>query len=214
MNTAQRFVYWLDKWTNLFRYSQRKRADWFKHKFKVRDLIEGSERILDIGCGTGAITCVMAAIPNRVVIGLDVSDYLIEEHRNSDQFKFVQSDAHKLPFDDGSFDCVTVFWVLHHVDKPDQVIGEALRVLSHSGKLIIVEDILSNQTRFDRTLVRLYDSLLNLELRHDEHENRSLEDWKQMVLAEGNLIDVQTKLLRSYCCMPFLKFGLLVAQKN
>lgn len=213
MNKAQRFVYWLDNWTHLFRYSQRKRADWFASKFPLQRLLEGTERVLDIGCGTGAITSLLASHPNRRVVGLDVTNYLTLEYRSEAPFEYITADAHKLPFSNGSFNCVTIFWVLHHVDNPGQVISEAMRVLADGGKLIIVEDILSRQTRFERFLVHLYDSILNLEIRREMHENRSLDGWKNMLSAVGRVGNVEVKFFSSYCCLPFLKFGLLVATK-
>jgi SAM-dependent methyltransferase len=65
--------------------------------------------VLDIGCGTGALTFVIAK--NQVVskiIGCDLSEAFLEYARSKTddpRISFEQGDAHKLPFPDASFDC-------------------------------------------------------------------------------------------------------------
>lgn len=48
-----------------------------------------------------------------------------------------------MPFDDSSFDLVSVLGVLHHIPNVSQVLGECSRVLACGGKMILREPIVS-----------------------------------------------------------------------
>ena len=52
----------------------------------------------------------------------------------------VVADAHKLPFDNESFDFITSYEVLEHVKDPDLVLSEINRVLKSSGKCYFCSD--------------------------------------------------------------------------
>ena len=72
--------------------------------------------VLDIGCGTGALTFVIAK--NQAVskiIGCDLSEAFLEYARSKTddpRISFEQGDAHKLPFPDASFDCCLALLVM------------------------------------------------------------------------------------------------------
>jgi trans-aconitate 2-methyltransferase len=87
--------------------------------------LEGSERILDIGCGNGKTTAEIAAlVPQGSVTGVDASaemiafakDHWTAAHPN---LQFAVADARKLPFDH-EFDLIVSFNALHWI--PDQAV--------------------------------------------------------------------------------------------
>ena len=90
--------------------------------------LDGSERVLDVGCGDGRITAEIAGrVPRGYVIGVDASSDMIafaREHGLSGHpnLQFEVCDARKLPFR-GEFDLAVSFNALHWV--PEQ--AEALR---------------------------------------------------------------------------------------
>lgn len=97
-----------------------------------------SGKVLDIGCGDGAVGKLLA---NG---GLDV--YLTDVYTNPnldrtglDFTEFKQGDS--LPFPDNLFDTALVLTVYHHSDDPIKLIRESQRVLKHGGRLIVIESV-------------------------------------------------------------------------
>jgi SAM-dependent methyltransferase len=89
-------------------------------------------RILDIGCGEGALR---AALPPRLrprVVGLDASATMLAAHPPP----VVQADAVALPFAADVFDAAVAVNVLDHLAEPTVAIGEAHRVLAEGGSFL------------------------------------------------------------------------------
>jgi Methylase involved in ubiquinone/menaquinone biosynthesis len=106
--------------------------------------IPQSATALDVGCGTGAVSRVLAEMPGlREVIGIDPSSLFIEKARELakgiSQLKFQTGDARALPFADASFDLVLFHTVLCHVPEPERALREAHRVLRPDGWLVIFD---------------------------------------------------------------------------
>jgi len=100
------------------------------------------KQVLEIGCGLGT-DLLQFARAGAVVTGVDLTSRSIElvkkrfalEHLSVDARV---SDAEHLPFDDGSFDVVYSFGVLHHTPNTQQAIEEVYRVLKPGGRIIIM----------------------------------------------------------------------------
>jgi ubiquinone/menaquinone biosynthesis C-methylase UbiE len=95
---------------------------------------------LDVGCGTGALTRVLAEMPSvRELIGIDPSPVFVEKARElgkaHSHLSFQTGDGRALPFVDGSFDLVVFHTTLCHVPEPEQALHEAHRVLRAGGWL-------------------------------------------------------------------------------
>ena len=80
-------------------------------------------RILEIGCGTGAVARVLARRPDvSEVVGLDPGSVFIEQARRRAEglgrLSFVTGDGRDLPFDDSSFDAVVCHTALCHIPGP------------------------------------------------------------------------------------------------
>ena len=95
------------------------------------DIISG----LDVACGTGHSTVALAEISNRVV-GCDQSEQMLREARAQSSIEFVRADAESLPFDDRSFDLVTICMGFHWVEQ-ERFLRETRRVLKPSGYLCV-----------------------------------------------------------------------------
>jgi len=89
-------------------------------------------RVLDLGCGDGSIALALMGLRDDLAIeGVDV---LIRPKTHIPVTRF---DGGALPFEDKSFDYVTVVDVLHHTEAPAAVLAEACRV---ARKGIIIKD--------------------------------------------------------------------------
>lgn len=100
------------------------------------------ERILDVAAGTGTSSAALARNGAHVVAA-DFSPGMIEvgrQRQSGNPFvEFVQADATALPFDDDSFDAVTISFGLRNVTDPRGALAEFLRVTRPGGRLVICE---------------------------------------------------------------------------
>lgn len=94
----------------------------------------GARRVLDIGCGDGQISRVLAETGCQVV-GLDPTWNQINVAADrGGGAGYVQSGAGKLPFADDSFDAAVACLVFEHIDEVDAAIAEVARVLQPGGQ--------------------------------------------------------------------------------
>jgi ubiquinone/menaquinone biosynthesis C-methylase UbiE len=103
------------------------------------DVPEGAQ-VLEIGCGTGAISRMLASHPRAGrVLGVDPSPLLIararELSRGVSKLDFQEGAGQELALPDGSFDVVVLHRVLSHVPRPSDVLAQAFRVVRSGGAL-------------------------------------------------------------------------------
>ena len=101
-------------------------------------------RVLDIGCGTGAVTRVLSEWPGvGEVIGVDPSPVFIERARQlATQLRnvsFCVGDARSLDFEDASIDVAVVHTCLCHIPGPERALAELWRVLRPGGWLAVFD---------------------------------------------------------------------------
>jgi ubiquinone/menaquinone biosynthesis C-methylase UbiE len=91
-------------------------------------------RVLDVATGPGYVAA-RAAERGAEVVGLDFSETMLAFARSrAPNVEFVQGDATALPFEDATFDAVTVAFLLLHLGTPERAVGEAARVLRPGGR--------------------------------------------------------------------------------
>lgn len=99
--------------------------------------ISSSQKILEVGCGTGAVLQELIRPLNAHYLGLDINqEYLSffqQTHPNTD---LVLGDAHQLPFTKGSFDVCLCHYLLLWVNNPSQVLREMVR-MTRSGGIVM-----------------------------------------------------------------------------
>jgi ubiquinone/menaquinone biosynthesis C-methylase UbiE len=145
------------------------------------------DRILDVGCGTGYLTRVLAPVvtPAGHVTGLDPSPSMIEYAlgRAPGNCDYTVGRAQDLPFPDGSFDTVVSSLALHHIpaDARQETMREMFRVLRPGGRLVVA-DLRPPANALARRLGELL-------LRHHGHDvlGTLVPDAGFRVEAEGEL---------------------------
>ncbi len=105
-------------------------------------LLEGTETIGDLGCGTGGLTALLAPFAGRVV-GVDRSPEMLElAHRRVAERPNVelrQGTLEELPLADASLDVAVLALVLHYVADPARVLSEVRRTLRPGGRLLLLD---------------------------------------------------------------------------
>lgn len=93
-------------------------------------------RVVDLGCGSGTFTSLLAR-RGYDCVGLDISTkLLVVGRRKYPGIEFVEGDIERLPFHDASFDGVLLSGVVHHFPDPSRCAAEVCRVLRPQGRFV------------------------------------------------------------------------------
>jgi demethylmenaquinone methyltransferase / 2-methoxy-6-polyprenyl-1,4-benzoquinol methylase len=108
-------------------------------RLTAQAVVTPGARVLDACCGTGDLALV-AQKAGGTVTGLDFSERMLERaRRKSAEIEWVEGDLLELPFEDESFDAVTVGFGVRNVDDLSRALRELRRVLRPGGRLGILE---------------------------------------------------------------------------
>ena len=112
---------------------------------RVRRLLgpfDGTEAVLDAGCGTGALAFALSPHVAEVV-GVDTREDYLEAGRAAapENVRFLEGDVTALPFGYASFDLACCHRVLHHVRRPELAVSELARVTRLGERLFIVDQL-------------------------------------------------------------------------
>lgn len=100
--------------------------------------LASTDRVLDVGCGTGETIGHLASNVGSVH-GLDLSRSQLETALEKDERAdaFVRGDARQLPYADGTFDCVVSVGSILYWDEPLEALREAHRVTKPGGEILV-----------------------------------------------------------------------------
>ncbi|HEX6143473.1 MAG TPA: methyltransferase domain-containing protein, partial [Geminicoccaceae bacterium] len=121
-------------------------------------------RILDLGCGTGALveTVVERSRP-AAVTGLDSAAAflaLVRRRVSDPRVRFEQGDAQALPFEDDAFDAAVSGLVLNFVPRPAEAVAELRRVVRPEGVVALYVWDYAGEMQFMR---RFWDAAVALD---------------------------------------------------
>jgi demethylmenaquinone methyltransferase / 2-methoxy-6-polyprenyl-1,4-benzoquinol methylase len=102
--------------------------------------------ILDVATGTGDLAILLSQIDTEKIVGLDISAGMLEigkqkiAARNlSGRIEMVLGDGEKIPFEDNTFDAITVAFGIRNFENLEAGLSEILRVLKPEGQFVILE---------------------------------------------------------------------------
>jgi demethylmenaquinone methyltransferase/2-methoxy-6-polyprenyl-1,4-benzoquinol methylase len=119
-----------------------------KWRKKVLNMVKVAKpsAILDIATGTGDLAILFAESDAKRIVGLDISVGMldvgiqkIKDLKLSERIEMIVGDSENLPFDNESFDVVTVSFGIRNFENLEKGLGEILRVLTPKGQLIVLE---------------------------------------------------------------------------
>lgn len=119
-----------------------------KWRKKVVALVgsKNPKNILDIATGTGDLAINLAETSADEIIGLDISDGMLEVGRKkiatqhlSDKIKMINGDSEALPFENDTFDAITVAFGVRNFENLEKGLSEIFRVLKSGGIFVILE---------------------------------------------------------------------------
>ena len=116
-------------------------------KKAVKYLKQSSPKIiLDVATGTGDFALETLKLNPDKVIGIDISDGMLEVGRKkiakrglSDKIELLNGDSENIPFDDNTFDAVIVAFGVRNFENLEKGLSEILRVLNEDGQLVVLE---------------------------------------------------------------------------
>lgn len=147
--------------------------------------LNGSESVLDAGCGAGHTALAFAPVAGSVV-AVDLSDAMLEQcrglaaERQLDNVDFRRGDVEQLPLEDASFDLITSRYSAHHWPHPQRALSEFRRVLRPGGRFLL-SDIVS----FDDFSADTFLQTIEL-LRDSSHvRDHTVAGWLGMLAEAG-----------------------------
>lgn len=128
-----------------------------KWRKKVVDIVVNTkpENILDIATGTGDLAISFAEYDIPKIMGFDLSEGMLAVARKkvadkdiANKIEFLQGDSEAMPFDDNSFDAITVAFGVRNFEDLDKGLSEILRVLRPGGIFVVLETSVPTKTPF------------------------------------------------------------------
>lgn len=128
-----------------------------KWRKKVLKLVSATKpnRILDIATGTGDLAILMTKTGAPEIIGLDISEGMLEvgrkkiaERKLSDKIQMVLGDSENIPYEDNHFDAITVGFGVRNFENLEKGFSEILRVLKPGGIFVILETSVPTKTPY------------------------------------------------------------------
>lgn len=119
-----------------------------KWKQKILKMVTAQQpnSILDIATGTGDLAILFASTSAKEIIGLDISQGMLEIGKKKiaaqnleSKIQMVLGDGENVPYPDNYFDTITVAYGVRNFENLEKGLSEILRTLKPNGQLIILE---------------------------------------------------------------------------
>jgi len=126
-----------DRWSRVWSLARYTNREIYRTALALLD--DRHRDVLDVGCGTGLISAMLAAQGRRVV-RVDLSAAMIAQakRRSGSIATFIEADAESLPIPSCSVDAVVNLISFHHYPDPSRAVAEFRRVLRPGGRLVLI----------------------------------------------------------------------------
>ncbi|MBZ5646157.1 MAG: class I SAM-dependent methyltransferase [Acidobacteriia bacterium] len=149
MNPDERLRSEFNKWAEAGRGEEMERHHLDITEKTIRHMeLRPGERVLDLGCGAGWATRILARLVGEgpeghgQVIGIDISDEMIRRARAAskdfDNVMFVVGSAEKIPWEENFFDKVLSVESFYYYPDQDRALNELFRIMAPRGRLFIL----------------------------------------------------------------------------
>ena len=147
------------------------RASGFRYPYILKDELiaraisqvspAAGQRVLDLGCGRGILLDRLAASFRTQGYGVDVSRGTLKGLRSESvaSHRIACSEGENLPFRDSTFELAVSMDVLEHVEAPERVLAEVVRVLKPGGVVLCYAVSRNNRFTFNWFLIRALEAL-------------------------------------------------------
>ena len=128
-----------------------------KWRKKVVNIVKESapKTVLDIATGTGDLAINLAETDADKIVGLDISSGMLDigkqkiKNKNLDsKIDMILGDSENMPFEDNTFDAVTVAFGVRNFETLENGLKEILRVLKPGGTFVILETSMPDKTPY------------------------------------------------------------------
>ena len=128
-----------------------------KWRKKVVQLVsdKNPKIVLDIATGTGDLALLMTETTAEKIIGLDISAGMLAVGREkiqaknlSNKIEMILADSENMPFENDTFDAITVAFGVRNFENLEKGLTEILRVLKPNGVFVILETSVPEKTPF------------------------------------------------------------------
>lgn len=128
-----------------------------KWRNKVVEIIGNTnpDSILDIATGTGDLAINLTKTTAKKIVGLDISDGMLEVGRKKieklqleNRIEMVLADSEKIPFEDATFDAITVAFGVRNFEHLEVGLSEIYRVLKPGGIFVVLETSVPTKTPY------------------------------------------------------------------
>lgn len=113
------------------------------------------ETVLDIATGTGDLAINLTKTTAKRIVGLDISEGMLaigklklEKLQLQNRVEMVQADSEEIPFDNETFDAVTVAFGVRNFENLNKGLSEIYRVLKPGGTFVVLETSVPTKTPF------------------------------------------------------------------
>lgn len=177
-------------------------AGWlWSRKILATSGIDANSRVLEIGCGNGAVAIWLARETGCRVVGVDISSVRIDnarklatQHPDVD-VTFICDTITALPFQDGEFTHVWGQGVLYHIPDIDKAFAEVARVLAPRG-VVLIDDFVGAEAPVSPAVQEHFYERLKFSARYTHTEY--LQALEALSLMPVETIDMGKNIERTY----------------
>ena len=124
------------------------------------------DSVLDIATGTGDLAIQMEQTTASRIVGLDISPGMLEVGKKkvaaaglSGKVEMILGDSESLPFDENTFDAITVAFGVRNFENLEKGLSEIYRILRKGGRLVILETSVPTKTPYKQGY-KLYSKII------------------------------------------------------